>query len=568
MTENVLVPVNRFITEAREACETMKRKIEEQVSKPIEDWVEKTEERCKKNKCKWWCACCNKWFCWLVTIVVRVVTWVVVTIVKWVSYLVCKIVTVVVGVVVDLVLKVITRVVTFLVCLFTDPLRALSALWDLVNDVFDAVGGLLDLVVDLIGDIASILREAGAFLAGIGMSFCIYGKAMCSVFGAIFGAFKGLLDWAADVVDWIQDTVQGVVDLVMGILSLDWCRIQKGLGIFNVLRVITSVTRVLGSVFYVGPAEQLARDDLARLIDGYLGNTFGDDPERRERSRARIGLDGELRGVPMAIEPHRLAIRSGDFLHRLHREGAIDLYAVAGRFTSCQGKWTGNQFEGEVVYTGTTSRVTKTDLDTFLSDGADAVASFTVYALKTQTFRRRLELTARKGTQVGVRFTFGDVADLLVTEPRYVPLDAGIDDGSVQTDLLREVGRAGEDDLSRVPLIAVFGYVDTGLHGLATWYRPDLDAVGPSGVTFRDRFPETVFQYVPPHEVGHYVGLDHDGHTHPGEIMWKPNLGTEWGPTLVNYLLTTGEANFTADDADAVWRWITATPRARDDILP
>ena len=51
-------------------------------------------------------------------------------------------------------------------------------------------------------------------------------------------AFEGLLDWAADVVSWVGDTVQGVRDLVIGILSLDWCRMQKGLGILNVLRAL------------------------------------------------------------------------------------------------------------------------------------------------------------------------------------------------------------------------------------------------------------------------------------------------------------------------------------------
>jgi t-SNARE complex subunit (syntaxin) len=52
ITENVLVPVERVITEAREACENVR-----------------------------------KWFCWLVTTVVRVVILVLVTIGKWVTYL-------------------------------------------------------------------------------------------------------------------------------------------------------------------------------------------------------------------------------------------------------------------------------------------------------------------------------------------------------------------------------------------------------------------------------------------------------------------------------------------------
>ena len=65
ITENVLVPVERFITEAREACENVRKWVEEQVQQPVESWVSRTEQRCREQDCNWWCACCNKWFCWL-----------------------------------------------------------------------------------------------------------------------------------------------------------------------------------------------------------------------------------------------------------------------------------------------------------------------------------------------------------------------------------------------------------------------------------------------------------------------------------------------------------------------
>lgn len=568
ITENVLVPVEKFITKARKACESVRKKIEEKVQKPVEDWVSKQERKCKKNKCKWWCACCNKWFCWLVTVVVKVVTWVVVTIIKWVTHIVCKVVTVVVGVVVELVLKVITRLVTILVCLFTDPLRALSALWDLFNDIVDAVEDLLDLVVDLIEDIGEILSEFGDLLGSIGRSFCIFGDAACAFFGAIFGFFEGLVDWVVDIIDWVHDTLQGLIDIVVGILSLDWCRIQKGLGVLNVLRVITSITRLPGMAFYAGPKNLIHQRHLETQIDDALEEVFRDDPDRLERSRERIGIEGSLLGVPMTLQPYRMAIRSSDFLRRLHRSGILDLYAVAGRFSDCQGKAAWSQFEGEVVYTGTQTRVTKTDLDYFVDLGPEAVPSFTVYPISLKNFDSRLALTKRKGHQVGVRFTWEGIDEVVVDDPRFVPLASGESDDTAQLDLLRLVGRTGEDDLAKVPLIALFGYVNTDLHGLASWYRPELRDVGPSGVTFRDRFPELIFQYVPPHEVGHYIGLDHSGHTHPGQIMWKPNLGTDWGPTLTTYLLTTGEPHFTDDDTTATWQWITTTQKARDDILP
>jgi hypothetical protein len=573
ITENVLVPVERFLTEAREACEEMRRWVEEQVQQPVESWISQTERHCREQDCNWWCLCCNKWFCWLVTVVVRVVTWVVVTIGKWVAYLVCKIVVTVIGIVVDLVLKVITRLVTFFVCLFTDPLKALSTIWDLFNDIVDAVDEVFGLAVSLLDDVKEIINDVKTLVDGIGRSFCIFGKELCAFFTAIFGAISGLLAWASDIVDWVQDVIQGVRDLVGGILSLDWCRIQRALGILNVFRVIGSVTRIPGTIFYAGPKGLIDVDTIQSKIDAALNEAFGSDAERLARSRDRANLGGSPIGLPCALDPRRLAIRSSEFLRRLATgsDRALDLYSIAGRFTTCQGKFVYDQFDGEIVYTGTTTTVTKTDIDDFLSLGPDAVPSFTVYPIKQAVFRRHLETATRKGTQIGLRLNWRRPVDLPISDARFVPLAS--DDGSlgdaVQKDLLRVMGRPDDEEpLEVIPVIAIFGYVTTSLHGLTSWFRPAVSATSPTGTTFRSRFPEVVFQYVPIHEIGHYVGLDHDPHDSAGEIMWKPSQPTDWGASVLNYLVTTGEANFTLDDVDVVWRWITTNTAVRDRFLP
>ncbi len=571
ITENVLVPVERFITEAREACETARQWVEEQVQQPIESWISQTERRCREQDCNWWCLCCNKWFCWLVTIVVRIVTWVVVTIGKWVVYLVCKIVVTVVGIVVELVLKVITRLVSFFVCIFTDPVKAFSALWDLFNDIVDAVDDVLGLVVSLLDDVKEILNDVKGLVDGIGRSFCIYGEVACAIFTAIFGAISGVLAWASDIVDWVQDTVQGVRDLVGGILSLDWCRIQRALGILNVLRVIGSVTRIIGTIFYAGPKALIDLDSIQARIDARLNAAFSGDPARLARSRDRANLGGSPVGLPCRLDPRRLAIASSEFLRGLATSGVLDLYAIAGRFTACEGKFVYAQFDGEVVYTGTATTVTKTDIDDFLALGAAAVPSFTVYPIKQAVFRRHLETASRKGHQIGLRFNWQRPVDLPVAEARFVPLasDDGALGDAVQKDLFRLMGRPDTaEPLEVIPVIAVFGYVDPTVHGLTSWFRPTSNATSPTGTTFRSRFPEVVFQYVAAHEIGHYVGLNHDPHTSAGEIMWKPSQPTDWVASVVNYLLTTGEANFTLNDVDVVWNWITTNTAVRDRFLP
>jgi hypothetical protein len=571
ITENILVPVERVITQALEACEQMRRWVEERVWQPVDGWVTRTERQCREQDCNWWCLCCNKWVCWLVTLVVRVVMWVLITIGKWVTYLVCKVVVTVVGIVVDLVLKIITRVVVFFVCLFTDPLKALSSLWDLLNDIVDAVDDVLDLVVSLLDDVKEILNDVKGLVEGIGRSFCIFGTASCAFFTAIFGAIGGLVAWLSDIVDWVQDTVQGLRDLVGGILSLDWCRIQRGLGILNVFRVIGTVTRIPGTIFYAGPKALIDVDTIRRKIDASLVQAFADDPPRLARARDHAGLAGSPGGLPCRLDTRRLAIPSSAFLQDLVSSGALDLYAIAGRFTSCQGKFVLDQFDGEVVYSGTSTTVSKTDLDDFIRLGPEAVPAFTVYPITQAVFRRHLETATRKGVQLGLRLNWVRVIDLPVSDVRFVPLasDDGASGDAVQKDLLRAMGRPDrQESLEVIPVVAVFGYVLSSLHGLTSWFRPVRKGGSPTGTTFRSRFPEVVFQYVPVHEIGHYVGLDHDPHNSAGEIMWKPSQPTDWVASVLNYLVTTGEANFTLDDVDQVWSWITTTPEARDRFLP
>ncbi len=563
ITENVLTPVSRFITEAREACEEVKRWFEEQVSQPVESWVSQQERRCKEQSCNWWCVCCNKWLCWIVMVVVRVVVWVIVTVGKWVAYLVCKIVVTVIGIVVELVLKVIHRLVTFFVCLFTDPLQALKTLWDLWNDIVDTIGDVFDLVISLLDDVIGILTDIGDLVSDLGRTFCIFGDVACAIFGYIFGLIGFIVDWVKDIVDWVRDTVEGVRDLITGLLTLNWCQIQNGLGALSFLRAITSVTRIPGGLFYTGPREQLAKNKLSSTITAALTAAFGTDLERIERSKIAARVEGAPVGLPVNIDARRMCIRSSDFLRGLHTSGVLNLHAIAGRVSDCQGKFIFSQFDGEVVYTGTNTTVSQSHLDDFINFGPNEVPSFTVYPIKRDLYKRYLEVARDKGFQIGLNFTWPKITDLVVSSSEFVPLNDGVSStsGDAQTSLLNLMGRTGRgDDLTLVPLISIFGYIETGLHGLAT--------VSVKGTTFRTRFPEVVFRFVPIHEIGHYFGLDHPGHPSAKDIMFTAAGGSiEWGSTIGEYGFGSGEANFTEQDAVDVWTWLTTSPQSNQ-FLP
>ena len=77
-------------------CEETAEWIEEEVSRPVEEWVERTEEVCED-----WPWPLN-WVCKAVTTLVKVVTWVVEMVGKWVTRTVCKIIDAIISVVVDI----------------------------------------------------------------------------------------------------------------------------------------------------------------------------------------------------------------------------------------------------------------------------------------------------------------------------------------------------------------------------------------------------------------------------------------------------------------------------------
>jgi hypothetical protein len=79
-------------------CTTTTEWIRENISKPIEEWEQRTAQKCKKKS--WWNPL--KWLCWLVTILVKVIRWVVVSVLRAVISTVCRIVTAILGFLWDL----------------------------------------------------------------------------------------------------------------------------------------------------------------------------------------------------------------------------------------------------------------------------------------------------------------------------------------------------------------------------------------------------------------------------------------------------------------------------------
>jgi len=115
-------------------CTQITEWIEEEISRPVEQWVEKSEEKCKKLK--WYDP--RRWLCWIVTTLVKVIRWVLVTIVTTVTSIVCRLVSVILSVLVDL----FQFVWHLLAALFTwDKCRLQEAVGELVNALSSTLTG-------------------------------------------------------------------------------------------------------------------------------------------------------------------------------------------------------------------------------------------------------------------------------------------------------------------------------------------------------------------------------------------------------------------------------------------
>jgi hypothetical protein len=123
-------------------CREFHEWVEEEIEKPVEEWREERVRKCRKRKCRKWCLCCNKWLCWIETVVVRVVTWVVITVGKWVVRVVCE--------AVNLVLDIVGVLVGIL---FLIPIlgRLLRQVWDFFVELVWQVVGLIGVLLDLLG---------------------------------------------------------------------------------------------------------------------------------------------------------------------------------------------------------------------------------------------------------------------------------------------------------------------------------------------------------------------------------------------------------------------------------
>jgi hypothetical protein len=470
-----------------------------------------------------------------------------------------------------------------------------SGLSTVGNAIEDGADAVLDTAEDLIDSGADAIEDG---IDSLTESACEngpdnwLGDAVCAASNFVGGAISGAVEGIRDILDSAIDVVRDAVGIVGSLLRLDFAGVLNQLGnlfldafdlCLNVLRFVTLGTVVGGIV------RQFQRDALRTFVRKLLQDTFGQDKARLARILKFVGLDGGGFGFPLSAVHKVFMLDSANTpLWDWHNRGVIDLYAMAGllSFDSFQINRPRTLVRNVDASGNDNLYPVNRWIISHYIDSQGKNGRVRVYAMDRETIAHDLSVATDKISQLGTKLSWNDgerfswfrtyTRHEIKTEQEYdfvmgtqgaYMLSAGLRAGkeSEECTLLALGTFKGEDFGHTSGRIISEG---SASQGCATTGRNDSccstlmraptpgDLIEGSGVTHRDVPYEYIFDYVFPHEIGHYLGLCHFGHDGIQNIMWRPGVGLEWYDWgLFTYYLES-DPHFTLNDAKNSWRFL------------
>jgi hypothetical protein len=188
ITDNIERPLERWFLRARQQCTEARRWLEERRTE-IEDWRRTQETRCREQPCQWLCLCCNKWFCWIVDVLVRILT-VIIQVIEHVVEAVCTLIVTLIWLVTWILVQISKWVVVAVVCI----LQALCPILILLGALALLVTllAVLALAVPALTALAApaILPAAAVAVAALAAARLVCELGRCRMPGAIGWALK------------------------------------------------------------------------------------------------------------------------------------------------------------------------------------------------------------------------------------------------------------------------------------------------------------------------------------------------------------------------------------------
>ena len=503
-----------------------------------------------------------------------------------------------------------------------------DAIIDTVEDVVATVGDGIAAVPGAINDGAAatgnqVVAGIGAVVAGVAMGFVNFvrdvGHSTANIFRDVAGVLGGTLR---------GDFGYAFTHLVESILDLG--------------NVLLAFGRLVTGGYFVGAIEVYRkRNELRAFVEDLLASTFGGDASRLSMIRSHVGLTGGTWGLPMRATHRRFMLDSATMdagatpLWSLHAAGTIDLYALAGLWSSDQMR---NSFRvwphatpTSVVYMvgddGTEGmRADRFFLSRYIND-LKHPGRIRIYAMSRSAVAERLQVASDKCEGLGVNLIWNDgerfswmrgYASFEITTPEEIffsinqrsaangdisldrpgswliakglrsrvdrtvseAADAKAEDGMPvafavfqynarnATNYGFTAGRAIAQGASALPC-ATAGRTDACCSRIARMTVPVVPTPPPtpplpaaplgSGVFHRDFWPNTGARYILAHELGHYLGLCHVGHSGLDNIMFSPDPRVGLVPITAGMFLSYwawSEPKFTLEDCKNAWRFL------------
>jgi hypothetical protein len=214
ITDNVEKPLEEWFVRTRQQCTEARRWLEQR-RREIEDWRQTQQKRCVEQSCQWLCLCCNKWFCWIVDILVRIVT-ILIEVIEHIIEAVCTLIVTLLYLVSIIVIQVIKWIVLAVVCL----LESLCPILILIGAValFVVLVAIVALTVPALAATATPIIPIAVVIAVVALSLarvlCETGR--CRIFGAIGWALKWAIVIGAVIAIIMLNPVAALVIVLYG----------------------------------------------------------------------------------------------------------------------------------------------------------------------------------------------------------------------------------------------------------------------------------------------------------------------------------------------------------------
>jgi hypothetical protein len=471
--------------------------------------------------------------------------------------------------------------------------------WDDVGDavssagdaVGDAVEGAVDGVTSAVGDTVDTVIDGVQDGLGIANGWLCRnaGEVGCRIGNVVLGGTSGLLEGAQDIADKGIEAVHDLGGAAGALLRGDIPGFLGNLGnvVLDAAEGLIDYGRFLaGGTVVAGIVDAWQVEDLRNFVSGLVNEHFADDSQLLGRIRRRLGLDDATWGLPFNAEHRVFRLDSATApLWQWHRDGTIDLYAMAGltsfdSFDVARKRTLVRSANADGTIESSLP-INRWTLGHYIdSEGKDG--RIRVYALDSGAVADFIRVATKKFKKLGINLDWNDggrfdwfASDAVHDISSLVELT--FDRNTLGQYLIDSGLRKPGADQCTLLALAAFNLVE-GLgqtsgrnilegdqsHPCAT--SPDrndnccvsVETTTGSGVIYHDQWPQNIFRYVLAHECGHYVGLCHYGHDGFQNIMFSPENDAhlsyfDWG--LFRYYLDS-EPTFTLDDAKNAWRFL------------